>query len=103
MHVWSTISKPPVVVMVGTAMTCKVTSECVGYSRGTPRSQDRCRALLYKHSRPRVCMAQIIKRHDVDSAVKILLKNAGPVFKEQVIKWGAVHAEKRRCAPHALL
>lgn len=69
---------------------------------GPPRSQARCRALPYKRSPPRVCMAQIIKRHDVDSAVKILLKNAGPVFKEQVVKWGAVHAEKRRCAPHAL-
>ena len=42
-----------------------------------------------------VCM-QIIKRHDVDAAVKILFEHAGPVFKEQVIKWGAVHADKRR-------
>ena len=46
--------------------------------------------------------AKIIKRHDVDSAVKILLKNAGPGFKEQVVKWGAVHAESRRCAPYHL-
>ena len=39
---------------------------------------------------------QIIKKHDVDAAVKILFEHAGPVFKEQVIKWGAVHADKRR-------
>ena len=43
---------------------------------------------------------QIVKKHDVDSAVKVLFKNAGPVFQEQVVKWGAVHADKRRC-PHA--
>lgn len=41
------------------------------------------------------CM-QIIKMHDVDAAVKILFEHAGPHFQEQVIKWGAVHADKRR-------
>lgn len=40
---------------------------------------------------------QIIKRHNVDEAVKILFDHAGPQFKEQVIKWGAVHADQRRC------
>ncbi len=39
---------------------------------------------------------QIIKEHDVDGAVNILFEHAGPLFKEQVIKWGAVHADKRR-------
>ena len=41
---------------------------------------------------------QIVKKHDVDAAVKILFEHAGPVFQEQVIKWGAVHADQRRCA-----
>ena len=48
-------------------------------------------------------MLQIIKKHDVDSAVKILFEHAGPVFQEQVIKWGAVHADQRRCAEACLL
>ena len=34
----------------------------------------------------------------MDSAVEILFEHAGPVFHEQVIKWGAVHADQRRCA-----
>lgn len=41
--------------------------------------------------------AQIVKKHDVDSAVRILFKNAGEQFQEHVVKWGAVHADKRRC------
>jgi hypothetical protein len=39
---------------------------------------------------------QIVKKHDVDAAVKILFKNAGPVFHEHVVKWAAVHADQRR-------
>jgi hypothetical protein len=37
-----------------------------------------------------------VKKHDVDAAVQILFKNAGPLFQDHVIKWGAVHADKRR-------
>ncbi len=48
-------------------------------------------------------MLQIIKKHDVDSAVRVLFEHAGPVFQEQVIKWGAVHADQRRCAEACLL
>ena len=47
-------------------------------------------------------LLQIIKKHDVDSAVKILFEHAGPIFQEQVIKWGAVHADQRRCAEACL-
>jgi hypothetical protein len=39
---------------------------------------------------------QIVKKHDVDSAVRILLRNGGSSFEEKVIKWGAVHADERR-------
>ena len=45
---------------------------------------------------------QIIKKHDVDSAVRILFEHAGPLFHEQVIKWGAVHADQKRCAKACL-
>ena len=47
-------------------------------------------------------MLQIIRKHDVDSAVRILFEHAGPLFQEQVIKWGAVHADQRRCAEACL-
>ena len=47
-------------------------------------------------------LLQIIKKHDVDSAVRILFEHAGPVFQEQVRKWGAVHADQRRCAEACL-
>lgn len=43
-----------------------------------------------------VIAMQIVKAHDVDAAVKILFEHAGPHFQEQVIKWGAVHADQRR-------
>ncbi|EIE21902.1 Lecithin:cholesterol acyltransferase [Coccomyxa subellipsoidea C-169] len=39
----------------------------------------------------------VVKKHDVDSAVKILLKNGGPLFHDHVVKWGAVHADERSC------
>ncbi|KAK9918842.1 hypothetical protein WJX75_007445 [Coccomyxa subellipsoidea] len=40
---------------------------------------------------------KIVKKHDVDSAVRILLRNGGSSFEEKVIKWGAVHADERSC------
>lgn len=45
---------------------------------------------------------QIVKKHDVDSAVKILFKNAGSQFQDHTVKWGAVHADERRSAPFAI-
>jgi len=64
-------------------MSCCRVSEAV-QSRGT---QESCRDI------------QIVKKHDVDSAVKILFKNAGPQFQDHTVKWGAVHADERRSVP----
>ena len=70
------------------SMTLLLLSSKSGQSRGRPAVDD-CLLIIYNQ-------LQIIKEHDVDGAVNILFEHAGPLFKEQVIKWGAVHADKRR-------
>ncbi len=43
--------------------------------------------------------SQIVKLHDVDGTMKILMREAGPVFEKQVKEWGAVHAAPDRYYP----
>lgn len=43
---------------------------------------------------------QVVKKHDMDSAMELVLANAGEDFRQHVKKWGAVHADPERSALH---
>lgn len=51
---------------------------------------------------------QVVINHDIDSAMEMVLANAGEDFRQHVKKWGAVHADPERyrltqsSAPHDL-
>ena len=71
---------------------CKVTNTVVACSR----QELTCPHHTLLHVLTSPFLDQIVKKHDVDSAVRVLFKNAGPKFQEHVVKWGAVHADDRR-------